>query len=243
VLTLPASPAHGAPAISLLGDSTPAVENWDDPASVELGVKFHSDVDGTVSAVRFYKGEKNTGTHTGSLWSAGGDLIATATFTGETESGWQTVTFDEPVEIVADATYVASYHTSAGSYSVTLDAFANGLSSGPLHVPGDGAGFLYGTGGFPTNASPHNYFVDILFHKKKKPEPTPSETAPSASPSASETAGPTATATAPPGEGGGGGLPVTGVNAPLVAGAGLVLAAIGGLLAWRHRRRTTRFVA
>jgi LPXTG-motif cell wall-anchored protein len=245
VLTLPVSPAHGAAPISLLGDSTPAVANWDDPAAVELGVKFHSDVDGTVSAVRFYKGDKNTGTHTGSLWTAGGDLLATATFTDETESGWQTVTFDEPVAIEADTTYVASYHTSVGFYSVTLDAFAGGLSSGPLHVPGNGAGFVYGTGGFPTNTSPHNYFVDVLFHKKKKPEPTPTATepAPSASPSASETAAPTASATVPPPGNGGGGLPVTGVNAPLVAGAGLALAVIGGLLAWRHRRRTTRFVA
>ena len=245
VLTLPASPAHGAPEpFSLFADSTtPAVANWEDPAAIELGVKFQSDVDGTVSAVRFYKGNKNTGTHTGSLWTAGGDLITTATFTGETAAGWQTVTFDDPVEIVADTTYVASYHTSVGFYSVTLDAFANGLSSGPLHVPGNGAGFLYGAGGFPSNASPHNYFVDVVFHKKKKPEPTPTQPAPSASASASETAAPTASATVPPGNGGGGGLPVTGVNAPSLAGAGLVLAAIGGLLAWRHRRRTTRFVA
>jgi LPXTG-motif cell wall-anchored protein len=243
VLTLPASPAHGAPEpFSLFADSTtPAVANWEDPAAIELGVKFQSDVDGTVSAVRFYKGDKNTGTHTGSLWTAGGDLIATATFTDETESGWQTVTFDKPVEIVADTTYVASYHTSTGFYSVTLDAFATGPSSGPLHVPGNGAGFLYGAGGFPSNASPHNYFVDVVFHKK--PKPTPTEPVPSVSSSTSETAAPTAGATAPPGDGGGGGLPVTGVNAAFLAGAGLVLAATGGLLAWRHRRRTTRFVA
>ena len=165
----------------------------------------------------------------------------------ENVDGTQTVTFDEPVEIVADSTYVASYHTSVGFYAATVDGLAAGHDSGPLHVAAGGGAYLYGAG-FPANAAPRNYFVDVVFHKKKKPEPTPTATepAPSASPSASETAtaSPTPSAsTAPGGNGGGGGLPVTGVNAPFVAGAGLVLAVIGGLLAWRHRRRTTRFVA
>jgi LPXTG-motif cell wall-anchored protein len=251
VLTMPASPAHADPApVSFFTDSaTPAVANWDDANAVEVGVKFSSDVDGTVSALRLYKGDKNTGTHTGSIWSAEGVLLGTAIFTDESASGWQKVTFAEAVEITKDTTYVASYHTSVGFYSVTVDQFDEGLTSGPLHIPANGGAFKYGTdSAFPGQAAPHNYWVDIVFHKKKHPEPTPSgtEPAPSASPSesATPTATPTATATAPPGGGGGGGsLPITGANAPLVAGAGVLLAVIGGLLAWRHRRRTMRFVA
>jgi LPXTG-motif cell wall-anchored protein len=244
---LPASPAHADPApVSFFTDSaTPAVANWDDANAVEVGVKFSSDVNGTVSALRFYKGDKNTGTHTGSIWSAEGVLLGTATFTDESASGWQTVTFDEAVEITKDATYVASYHTSVGFYSVTVDQFAGaGLTSGPLRIAANGGAFTYGAASaFPSQAAPHNYWVDVVFHPTTHPEPTPSATepAPSASPSETETATPTATATAPPG--GGGGLPLTGTNAPLVAGAGLLLAAVGGLLVWRHRRRTTRFVA
>ena len=41
-----------------------------DTAGIELGAKFTSDVDGWVTGVRFYKGAANTGTHTGSLWTA-----------------------------------------------------------------------------------------------------------------------------------------------------------------------------
>ena len=54
-----------------------------------LGVKFRSDSTGTVIGLRFYKGTANTGTHVGQLWAADGTLLATATFTGETDSGWQ----------------------------------------------------------------------------------------------------------------------------------------------------------
>jgi LPXTG-motif cell wall-anchored protein len=248
VLTLGALPAYADPApVSFFADSaTPEVANWDDPNAVEVGVRFSSDVNGTVSALRFYKGDKNTGTHTGTIWTADGELLATATFTNESASGWQKVSFDEAVEIKKDTTYVASYHTSVGFYSVTIDQFENeGLTSGPLHIPANGGAFKYGAdSAFPSQAAPHNYWVDIVFHKKKHPEPTPSgtEPAPSATPSASVTPTATATPTAPPG-GGGGSLPITGANAPLVAGAGVLLAVIGGLLAWRHRRRATRFVA
>ena len=52
-------------------------------------MKFQSSVPGWVAGVRFYKGAGNNGTHTGSLWTASGTLLATGTFTNETASGWQ----------------------------------------------------------------------------------------------------------------------------------------------------------
>ena len=41
-----------------------------DTGQVELGVKFTAEVDGQIAGVRFYKGPRNVGTHTGSLWTA-----------------------------------------------------------------------------------------------------------------------------------------------------------------------------
>ena len=73
--------------------STPATAS-----SVELGVKFKADVSGSVTGIRFYKAATNTGTHIGSLWTASGTLLAQATFTGETASGWQTAYFSTPVD-------------------------------------------------------------------------------------------------------------------------------------------------
>ncbi len=68
-------------------------EVTNDTASVTLGLKFYSDVAGFVTGVRFYKGSRNTGTHVGTLWSASGTKLASATFSGETSSGWQQVNF------------------------------------------------------------------------------------------------------------------------------------------------------
>ena len=44
---------------------TAAVTN--DSSSVTLGLKFYADVSGTITAIRFYKGSTNTGTHVGSF--------------------------------------------------------------------------------------------------------------------------------------------------------------------------------
>ena len=71
--------------------TTPALPTDPDPSAVELGVKFRSDNDGIITGIRFYKGPNNTGTHTGKLWSITGALLASATFTGETATGWQQV--------------------------------------------------------------------------------------------------------------------------------------------------------
>ncbi len=75
-------------------------------------MKFTSDISGSVTGVRFYKYAQNTGTHVGSLWTAGGTLLGTVTFTGETASGWQQATFANPIAITANTTYVVSYHTT-----------------------------------------------------------------------------------------------------------------------------------
>ena len=79
-------------------------------------MRFTSSSAGTITGIKYYKGANDTGTHTGSLWSSTGTLLATATFTNETASGWQTVTFSNPVSITAGTTYVASYHSN-GHYA------------------------------------------------------------------------------------------------------------------------------
>ena len=66
---------------------------WGADSSVEVGVEFRSDIDGYVTAIRFYKAAGNTGTHVGNLWDATGTRLATATFTGESASGWQQLTW------------------------------------------------------------------------------------------------------------------------------------------------------
>jgi hypothetical protein len=120
--------------------------------------------------VRFYKAGTNTGTHIGSLWSNTGTLLATATFSGETASGWQQVLFTTPVAVTANTTYVVSYHTDTGNYGFTGGAFTSaGVDNAPLHalatgVDGANGVYRYGATAFPTNAfNATNYWVDVVF--------------------------------------------------------------------------------
>ena len=68
---------------------TPATIDSGDGQATELGVKIRSDVNGYITGLRFYKSAANTGTHVAHLWSSTGQLLATATFTGESAMGWQ----------------------------------------------------------------------------------------------------------------------------------------------------------
>jgi hypothetical protein len=174
------------PAATRPGEDTSA-----DPSSVELGVKFRSDAAGYITAVRFYKGNLNTGTHIGSLWTSTGTLLARAPFSVETGSGWQQVTFDAPVPINAGTTYVASYHAPNGRYAIDRPYFdRGGTDRAPLHalasgVDGGNGVFAYSTGpAFPTQThQAANYWVDVVF-ADSVPADTDSPTVTSTSPAA-----------------------------------------------------------
>ncbi|ADX75040.1 hypothetical protein Asphe3_39520 [Pseudarthrobacter phenanthrenivorans Sphe3] len=150
--------------------AVPAVPNSNDRKAVEVGMKFRSDVAGTVTGVRFFKGSSNTGTHTGHLWSSTGALLASVTFTGETGSGWQQALFATPVAITANTTYVVSYHAPLGFYSSTKDYFSGASADNPpLHglasgVDGANGVYRYGSSAFPTESFKNtNYWVDVVF--------------------------------------------------------------------------------
>jgi beta-lactam-binding protein with PASTA domain len=149
--------------------STPASTD-PNPSALELGLKFRSDVSGKVTGVRFYKSLTSTGKHTGSLWSKAGKRLATATFSGESASGWQTVTFSTPVAITANTIYVVSYHTTVGHFADDLSYFVStGVDSPPLHALANGVSgangvYRYGASGFPSSDGVStNYWVDVLF--------------------------------------------------------------------------------
>jgi hypothetical protein len=90
---------------SLFGTTAvPSIVNVNDPNPVELGVKFRSDIDASITSLRFYKGSQDTGTHVGSIWSSTGTKLASATFTNETASGWQQVDFATPLTVAAGQT-------------------------------------------------------------------------------------------------------------------------------------------
>jgi hypothetical protein len=150
--------------------ATPTNADSGDMNAIEVGVKFRSDVAGQISGIRFYKSTLNSGVHVGNLWSSSGSLLASATFTIETASGWQQVNLSTPVSIQANTTYVASYHTNVGHYADDPNYFANsGVDTAPLHALRDGLDggngvFLDGLlSAFPNQSSlASNYWVDVV---------------------------------------------------------------------------------
>ena len=175
--TSPSSSASAAvsPELTLLDFATPSTLDSGDGKAVEVGMKFTSDFTGKVTGIRFYKAGANVGTHTGSLWTADGQRLAQATFANETGSGWQSVTFANPVSITPGTTYVASYFAPKGHYSVTGNGFATAVTNGPLRSIANSASangiYAYtGTSAFPTSSfNASNYGVDVLFD----PAPAP----------------------------------------------------------------------
>ena len=121
---------------------------------------------GAIWGVKYYKGDGDTGTDVGSLWTSDGTLLASATFSDETSTGWQTVLFSDPVSITAGTTYVVSYHSN-GHYASTSNYFTTDYTNGPLAAFADNNGvYTYGDlNQFPSlsfNAT--NYWVDVLFN-------------------------------------------------------------------------------
>ena len=147
----------GTPSLSLLGN-------------YELGVRFFSDIDGTIVGVRFYKPTTDTkNLHTVNLWSTAGAKLGLATTTTETPSGWQTATFSTPIAIKATTQYVASYGETV-AYSLTRNFFTSQINSPPLHAPaGTGntpnGSYSNSVGTFPNfgSANPDNHWIDVLF--------------------------------------------------------------------------------
>ena len=150
--------------------AVPAIVDSGDPNAHELGVKFQSDTAGYITGIRFYKASANTGTHVGHLWTRTGTLLASATFTSETSSGWQQVTFATPVAIAANTTYVASYYGPNGHYSLNRPYFTSRYDNAPLHALADGTDgpngvYFYPATGFPTYTyQQSNYWVDVVFN-------------------------------------------------------------------------------
>jgi ligand-binding SRPBCC domain-containing protein len=169
------------------GSATPETVNTTDASAVELGVRFQTSAAGSISGIRFYKSSQDTGTHTGSLWTSTGSLLATATFTNETATGWQIVNFSSPVSLTPGTTYVASYHTNVGHYSSSVNYFSSNVTNGPLTALASGNGvYTYSSNrAFPTSTfSATNFWVDVMFNPS---------TAANRAPVAANDVGPTAT--------------------------------------------------
>ena len=149
-------------------------------ARTMLGWSSRRPASGTISGVQFYKEADDTGTHTGTLWSANGTVLATGTFTNESSQGWQELTFSTPVSVTAGTTYVASYNTQTGHYAYTTGGLSSAVTNGPLTALAGGGVYAYGSPNtFPTNTyQDDNFWVDVVFEPGAPSAPSVSSVTP-----------------------------------------------------------------
>jgi len=158
----------GSPCSLFVSSAGPRFESYDPTGEIELGVLFNSDVDGTITGIRFYKGSLDTASHTVSLWVSDGTLLGTASAPGSEGFGFQVINFDQPVPISANATYVASYHNLSPQFhgGLTDHYFdTGGPDNVPLHTLGANGWYHQGPSGFPDQEAPdgRNFWVDVIF--------------------------------------------------------------------------------
>ena len=141
----------------------------DNMGPIEVGTKFMSANDGTVTGIKFYKSSGNIGTHTVQLYNYYGAPLATSVCGNETDSGWQTVIFPTAVPIKANTMYIAAYHSSLGNYSATFFGLKTAITNGPLTALADSTLVLNGVFkytnilDFPIYGfQSSNYWVDVL---------------------------------------------------------------------------------
>lgn len=133
------------------------------------GTRFYSRYTGDVTHIRWYKGNALTGgSHTVSLFSDAGVLLASKSTADEPASGWIETAFDNVVPIDANTFYRAAVFYPVGHGVYSDDFFATAYDNPPLHCPAnaDGCGGHYNIGAvltFPNDiAASEGYYIDVI---------------------------------------------------------------------------------
>jgi hypothetical protein len=160
------TPAHAASSQTLFTTQTPASLGQSDGTSTnyELGALLQSNTAGQITAIRFWKDSRESGTHTGRIWSGAGQLLASVTFANETASGWQQQALATPLAISANTTFVVSVNTGNTYYVATASGLSSQVINGNLSSVVGNNGVYGNPGTFPTNSwFNSNYFRDVVF--------------------------------------------------------------------------------
>ena len=133
------------------------------------------DTNGFITGLRFYKSALNTGIHSANLWTSTGQLLATATFTNETASGWQQVTFSSAGGNHCRHDLCRLVLCAERTFAVNRNAFKTAFTSGHLSVPANGGVFQYASATAIPNQSyqASNYWVDVLLATTPPADTTP----------------------------------------------------------------------
>jgi Domain of unknown function (DUF4082) len=166
----------------ILSTYTPTTTDWDDNNAVNVGTMFNVRGAASVYGVSFYKGVDNTGTHESFLYDATTDTtLASATYTGETDSGWQTVDFSSPVDVnpadnlmvwvsMPNGNYADDGGTPGGQYQFDWTGF--GGPDDVAYIPrGNSGAYSYSSDPtvVPDNFGGSNYWVSPIVGNTSSP--------------------------------------------------------------------------
>jgi len=157
---------------TLFTTQTPQLTNVSDGSTTnrELGTRFISGVAGRITAIRFWKASRETGSHVGHLWNASGQLLASVSFVNETASGWQQQSLATPLAVNANTVYVVTVNTGNTYYVTTHYAFANKILHLDLSSAVGSNGVFGPPGRFPIESyESSNYFRDVVFTPNTAP--------------------------------------------------------------------------
>jgi hypothetical protein len=161
--TLSVPPSTGGQ--SVFSTQVPQTLSNSDGAGVnyELGLRFTPTTAGQIRSIRFYKSSSESGSHTGKIYAANGQLLASVVFANESVSGWQVQNLATPLAVVANTEYTVSVNTGNTYYVATNNGLSSGITSGSLQSPAGGG--VYGPLGSKPNLTwqNSNYFRDVVF--------------------------------------------------------------------------------
>lgn len=118
--------------------------------------------------MRFYKTDVTIREYTGHLWNPADVVtpLATGTLTTDNTIGWKQINFASPVAINANTTYIASYYSPGGYYAFTAGGLNANVNNPPSPLTALSGSLYKYNGGFPTEASSANYWVDVAFQSQ-----------------------------------------------------------------------------
>lgn len=91
--------------------------------TIEIGTCFAVGVPGSISELRFYLADGESGSHTLRLWGPAGDVLASKLYEGPNTPGWHAVTLSQPVTVTPNL------------YTVSVEAYTNWQKTGVADRP------------------------------------------------------------------------------------------------------------
>lgn len=156
--------------------TTQVPDKYGNDNTYELGTRFKTTVDGSITKVRLYTHAEESGVHNVRLWDYKNKELIAGPYEWDVEAGtegWQEFELPTPVAISANTDYVVAISNNADTkyYAQGTQAdnsFATAFANRNLVSYAKGGLWFRGSGTMPYNQTNTNYFRDIVFESSEQ---------------------------------------------------------------------------